>query len=802
VSGRREPPAPEAGEAPLYEPRELVYLGVLRVIAAPIFAGLNAIAGAPFSPVLIAVIVLAAPYGLLTIWLGSRHAHDFDQRWLIPADLIVIGAAVIAGEGPDSQAVVIFYLWCIGMALVHPPRTVVICTVSAVVAASLASVPAIVEDPGLGEQLFLVDMIILWIGIVTWCVADVFRRRALDIQALSATRRRLLADALGAEMRARRRLSDSLQHDALQVLLSAGQDLDAGLNGGHPWIASRSRERIRIAVRALRETVRTLYPGAVAEAGLAAKIDAVVENAAAACRTTADVRVDPAVAGVNDALVISLARELSQDAARNAEGGEIAVVVGRADGVLEIAASGNRADPRDVRAELERGSSPLAPSRERVEAAGGSMRVGSTAEGATRVVARLPASGQRGGRVRATRPYGQRELRYFAVARLAAMPLFSVLNAVAGTPVDVDFTLAVILSLVYGFALLWLAMSRYWAVIDARWFAAADLLCLGLAITVTGGPESQLRAAFFVWPVALSMLFPPRIVMWFAFGAMASFAVFSLPEVLSGGEAELRALGTFELSFVWINIMSWFVANSFWDRATRIEQLSDLRQRLLAEALDADDRARRRLSQSLHDDALQVLLAAGQDLDVGLRGDRTMLERAREDLRLAVHRLQDVIRGLNPSAVEYGGLAGGIDAVVEEWATRGGFVADVRVDPAASSEHDALLVSIVRELVSNAAKHADASEFSVELARDGDELVLVVSDDGRGMDGERPATAVREGHIGLASCRERVEVAGGRLELASDRGSGTRITITIPDAAPPADPAPHPSQRTPEVVTA
>jgi two-component system, NarL family, sensor kinase len=747
------------------------------------------------------VIVLAIPYGLTTIWLGSRHAHDFDARWLIPADLVVIGAAVVAGEGPESQAVVIYYLWCIGMALVHPPRTVVICTFSAVLAASIASIPAIIEDPAQGEALFLVDMIILWIGIVTWCVADVFRRRAVDIQQLSATRRRLLSDAVGAEVRARRRLSDSLQHDALQVLLAAGQDLDTGLRGGHPWIASRARERIRLVVRSLRETVRTLYPGATAEAGLAAKIDAVVENAAAANRATADVRVDPGASGVNDALLISLARELSLDAARGSSGGQIAVVVGRSNGLVEITTTGSRAEPKEVEAELEDGSSPLAPSRERVESAGGSLRVRPAPEGGTKVVARLPAlSG--GSTTRPKRPYGQRELRYFAVARLAAMPLFSVLNAVAGTPIDADFTTAVVLSLVYGFALLWLAMSRYWDRIDARWFAVADLLCLGIAITVTGGPESQLRAAFFVWPVALSMLFPPRVVLWFAFGAMASFAVFSLPEVIGGGETELRAVGTFELSFVWINLMSWFVANSFWDRATRIETLSDLRQRLLAEALDADDRARRRLSQSLHDDALQVLLAAGQDLDAGIRGDRAMLERSREELRLAVHRLQEVIRGLDPSAVEYGGLGGGIDAVVEEWARRGGYVADVRVDPAAAGDNDALLISIVRELASNAAKHADASEFKVEVAREGDELVLSVSDDGRGMGDERPATAVREGHIGLASCRERVEVAGGALELHSGYGAGTRIVIRLPVAPALASTADGSPERIPEAVTA
>ena len=769
-----------------WEQRELIYLGVMRVVAAPLFAGLNAVAGDPFTPVLIAVIVLAVPYGLGTIWLASSDRWEsFDQRWLIPADLVVIGAAMLAGEGPSSQVPVIFFIWTIGMGMIYRPRTVVLCTLGAIAAASIASVPAIAEDAGAAEDLFLVDMIILWIGFLTWCVADVFRRRAEDIERLSGTRRRLLSDVLGAEERARQRLSDSLQNDALQVLLSAGQDLDAA-RGGHPWIASRARERIRLAVRSLRETVRTLHPAAIAEAGVAAAVDAVAERAAVGYGVRADVRVDPAVTGINDALLVSLTRELSLDAARATPGREIAVVAGRANWHVELAVSGNPADPRELEASIAGGESTLAPSRERVEAAGGTLSAEPAEDGGSTVVARIPAldEAESDGHARGL-PYGPRELRYLALVRVASMPLFSVLNAVAGTPLDATFAAASVLSLVYGLALLWFAYSPYWDRIDARWFAALDLLCLGLAITVTGGPESQLRAVFFVYPIALSMLFPPRIVIGYALAAMASFAAFSLPEVIGGSEDDLRALGTFELSFLWINMMSWFVAASFWDRSTRIGQLSKLRQRLLSEALDAEDRARRRLSQSLHDDALQVLLASGQDLDAGLRGDDALLERGRAELRLAVHRLQDVIRGLDPSAVEYGGLAGGVDAVVEEWAARGGFTADVRVDAAASGSQDPLVFTVVRELVSNAAKHSEATEFSVEVARVGDEIRIEVADDGRGMDSERPGTAVREGHIGLASCRERVEMSGGSLEIDSAPGAGTRISVTLPDPQRP-----------------
>ncbi|GII60296.1 hypothetical protein Skr01_03810 [Sphaerisporangium krabiense] len=89
------------------------------------------------------------------------------------------------------------------------------------------------------------------------------------------------------------------------------------------------------------------------------------------------------------------------------------------------------------------------------------------------------------------------------------------------------------------------------------------------------------------------------------------------------------------------------------------------------------------------------------------------------------------------------------------------------------------LYRAAQEALTNARRHADATHVSVGLALGDAEARLVVADDGRGF------AAGAEG-FGLTGMRERVRLAGGRLDLATGPGAGTRITITIPRApAPP-----------------
>lgn len=82
----------------------------------------------------------------------------------------------------------------------------------------------------------------------------------------------------------------------------------------------------------------------------------------------------------------------------------------------------------------------------------------------------------------------------------------------------------------------------------------------------------------------------------------------------------------------------------------------------------------------------------------------------------------------------------------------------------------------VRELLINTARHARTDEASVKLAREAGELVVEVEDRGVGFD---PASASPTDSFGLLSARERVEGLGGRFQIESEVGGGTRARIVV-----------------------
>jgi PAS domain S-box-containing protein len=217
-------------------------------------------------------------------------------------------------------------------------------------------------------------------------------------------------------------------------------------------------------------------------------------------------------------------------------------------------------------------------------------------------------------------------------------------------------------------------------------------------------------------------------------------------------------------------------------RSAQIARLAAERQRIVAEALDSEDRTRERISQHLHDDLLQLLFAIRQDLAQSAAGPerRDIVLRARDSVYEAIRSLRAAVFDLHPVVLDQGGLQSAVNAVARHHAERGGFDVSVEIAPEAEGEHDRLLLSLVRELLSNVARHAGARHARVTVWRAGAELRFEVADDGRGVDLDHARQAVARGHIGLASAAQRVEALGGRLELESRPGDGASARGVIP----------------------
>jgi PAS domain S-box-containing protein len=217
--------------------------------------------------------------------------------------------------------------------------------------------------------------------------------------------------------------------------------------------------------------------------------------------------------------------------------------------------------------------------------------------------------------------------------------------------------------------------------------------------------------------------------------------------------------------------------------AGRISELAEARQRLVAQALDAEERTRRAVAESLHDGALQEALvlrhSVGRLLGGGVGGQEEA-ERVRGAIERVADQLREAMVALHPTVLQAGGLEPALTAVAEQQARIGGFTAEVDVEPAAVGVRDQLVLSIARELLVNAAKHARAHRVDVHVRRAGDGVELEVADDGAGIPEERLRAAVDEGHIGLASSAERVEAVGGRLVIGGGPGRGTVATARLP----------------------
>ncbi|HZA82454.1 MAG TPA: GAF domain-containing sensor histidine kinase, partial [Actinomycetes bacterium] len=213
--------------------------------------------------------------------------------------------------------------------------------------------------------------------------------------------------------------------------------------------------------------------------------------------------------------------------------------------------------------------------------------------------------------------------------------------------------------------------------------------------------------------------------------------------------------------------------------AIEYRRLQDELQRL---ALLED---RERIAKELHDGAIQALFAVG----MGLQGaavlaaseeQRSRIQNAVEEVDRVIRDLRNYIFGLRPGILADRQLDQALHGLVEEFGQRTGVVAIAEVDPQVAAELASRagdVVQLAREALSNVSRHAQATTCRVSLYRDESGAgVLEVDDDGQGFD---PVRTTRTGQ-GLRNLRERAERLGGRAEVSSTPGQGTRVRVTIP----------------------
>jgi two-component system, NarL family, sensor kinase len=371
--------------------------------------------------------------------------------------------------------------------------------------------------------------------------------------------------------------------------------------------------------------------------------------------------------------------------------------------------------------------------------------------------------------------------RAVALVRLAAIPVVLAGERMVAHP-DVggdlfDWLLA--FAALYAAAVLLTTFTRQAERVPRLLYPVLDLTLL-LALTYTsGGAFSQLGLAFFVLPAAAAFLMSPAgTALWSAI-SVAGYLGISLTHPATDRSEDLSLVLTHALYLAWVGLAAVLLAVVLTQRGRRVEELAAARGRLVAQAIGAEERERKGLAEALHDGAVQDLLAVGQDLDEVERGDRAALVRAHDGVRRSTAQLRQTISELHPYVLEHAGLEAALHSLIERW-RRDGTRWTLEVDPNVAGVADRLLLSIARELISNAARHSGAAEIIVSARVAASALILDVADDGRGIDRDQARTALAQGHLGLATSAERVEAAGGRLELLDRPGGGTIARATLP----------------------
>lgn len=213
---------------------------------------------------------------------------------------------------------------------------------------------------------------------------------------------------------------------------------------------------------------------------------------------------------------------------------------------------------------------------------------------------------------------------------------------------------------------------------------------------------------------------------------------------------------------------------------------------LLAEQLQAlavqDER--NRISRDLHDGVIQSLYSIGMGLEsvrsrVHSDPDRVAerLDAAVEGLDGAIRELRGYIFQLRPQDAAAFGLSGGLVELAREYEVNALVRPDVEVEPGLEDAVDERLVvealQVVREALTNAAKHASAGAVTVTARTAGEGVAVAVTDDGRGFD---PAHT-RVGH-GLDNLQARAATVGGTLVVSSTPGEGTTVRLWLPLTIP------------------
>jgi signal transduction histidine kinase len=197
------------------------------------------------------------------------------------------------------------------------------------------------------------------------------------------------------------------------------------------------------------------------------------------------------------------------------------------------------------------------------------------------------------------------------------------------------------------------------------------------------------------------------------------------------------------------------------------------------------EREKSELARKLHDELGGLLTAAKMDLSwLQARLEGVAIQERLAQLGSVLDEAMDlkrrVVEELRPSLLDHFGLPTALRTYVESTCAKAGLTAQIVIEhtcESMSKDTTIALFRVVQEGLSNIIRHAHAKTVKLELSGDERHCIVTLVDDGHGFDARSPQFRWSHGLMGM---RQRAEALGGRLDIESRVGGGTRVRVEIP----------------------
>ncbi|KJS33762.1 MAG: hypothetical protein VR64_00290 [Desulfatitalea sp. BRH_c12] len=220
------------------------------------------------------------------------------------------------------------------------------------------------------------------------------------------------------------------------------------------------------------------------------------------------------------------------------------------------------------------------------------------------------------------------------------------------------------------------------------------------------------------------------------------------------------------------------------ERAALAERRAQQLHTLAVELIEAKEQERQRIAQLLHDDMQQILAAARLQLQMAIENLSTepKLEKVDQLLKESISKARRLSHELSPPVLHHSGLTAALQWLVRQVKTQFGLTVALETAEThiASASLKLFVFRAVKELLFNITKHAGVKNARVVLSCSDRDLVVAVSDQGKGFDTNVLESSAAVFGLGLLSIQELARYIGGNLKIESSREKGSRFILRVP----------------------